>query len=135
MSGLINKETDQSALEVIEALGNTPKIEDAKKLMQLMQKVTGEEPKVWGKSGMIGFGKYSYTRKGSKEEFEWFPVGFAPRKSKTSVYLTTDVRKHEDLLNKLGKFSHGKGCLYLNKLADVDLDVLGELIKRSYESK
>ena len=114
---------------------NGQKREDSERLLKLFEEVTGEEAKVWGDNFIIGFGKYTYTRKGSKEELEWFPVGFAPRKSNLTIYLTYDVSKQKETLYRLGKCRYGKGCLYINKLADVDLDVLGELIQKSKDSR
>ncbi len=131
MSGLATKQTNKSVNKFIESVGSDSKQEDAKTLVKLMQDITGHEPKVWGDNFIIGFGKYTYTRKQGKEEFEWFNVGFAPRKTKLTVYLTTDLTQQETLLKKLGKCKFGKGCLYINKLADVDLEVLKQLIEKS----
>ena len=133
--GLVNKETDKSVTELIEGIENTSKKEDSKRLLSIMKDITGNEPKVWGDNFIIAFGKYTYKRKGGKEEFEWFNVGFAPRKNNITVYLTFDITVHEDLLNKLGKAKWGKGCLYINKLADIDLSVLKELITLSKDAR
>jgi hypothetical protein len=135
MSGLATKETNKSVAQFIESLENKSKKADAELLVQIMEEITGNKPKIWGDNFIIGFGKYSYTRKNGKEEFEWFNVGFAPRKTKITVYLTCDISRQEDLLKKLGKAKWGKGCLYINKLADVDLDILKELIERSKDSQ
>lgn len=134
MAGLVTQETEKSVEEFIEAIEKPVMKEDSQTLLALMQEVTGKEPKVWGDNYIIGFGKYSYKRKGKKEEFEWFPVGFAPRKSKLTVYLTFDISEEEELLGKLGKCKWGKGCLYINKLADIDIDVLRQLIEKSKDS-
>lgn len=96
----------------------------------MMEEITGEPAKIWGDNFIIGFGKYTYTRKGGKEEFEWFRTGFAPRKTKLTVYLSFDIEK-EELIQSLGKCKYGRGCLYINKLADVDLEVLKKLIEKS----
>lgn len=135
MAGLMTKETNKSVDAFIDSIENKSKKEDSLILRKLMEDITGQPAKIWGDNFIIGFGKYSYTRKGGKEEFEWFNVGFAPRKSKITVYLTYDITKHPELLEKLGKCKYGKGCLYINKLADVDLSVLGELIKISKEAR
>ena len=131
MAGLVNKETNKNVLEYIESIDNKSKQADSKVLLQLMTDITGYEPKIWGEHNMIGFGKYTYKRKSGKEEYEWFHVGFAPRKTKLTVYLTYDISKEEELLNKLGKHKAGKGCLYINKLADIDLNILKQLIEKS----
>ena len=134
MAGLATKETDKSVSEFIESIENRSKREDSKILVTMMEEITGHKAKIWGDNFIIGFGKYTYTRKGSKEEFEWFNVGFAPRKTKLTVYLTTDISQQQELLTKLGKHKHGKGCLYINKLADVDLEVLKQLIEQSKDA-
>ena len=131
MAGLVNKETDKNVSEFIEAIPNISKKEDSKVLLGLMKEVTGYEPKIWGDNFIIGFGKYTYKRKGKKEEFEWFNVGFAPRKTKLSIYLTFDINQEGELIQKLGKCKWGKGCLYINKLADIDINVLKQLIEKS----
>ena len=134
MAGLATKETNKSVADFIESIPSASKQEDSKILLSIMQDIAGEEPKVWGDNFIIGFGKYTYTRKGSKEELEWFHLGFAPRKTKLTVYLTFDISKEEALLKKLGKCTWGKGCLHINKLADVDLEVLKQLIKKSKDA-
>ncbi len=135
MAGLVNKETNKSVAKFIERIDNESKRKDSKKLLTIMKQVTGKPPKVWGDNFFIGFGKYKYKRKSGKEEFEWFNVGFAPRKTKLTVYLTFDISRQKELLAKLGKCKHGKGCLYINKLDDVDLDVLKRMIKKSKDAR
>ena len=97
----------------------------------MMQEITGYQPKIWGSNLMIGFGKFTYKRKNGKEEFEWFNTGFAARKAKITLYLTMDITQEQELLDQLGKCKWGKGCLYVNKLADINLEVLRKLIKKS----
>ena len=96
-----------------------------------MKEVTQEEPIMWGTS-IIGFGSYHY-RYASGREGDWPIVGFSPRKRSLTVYLTPGLDEIGDLLGKLGKHRVGKGCLYINKLSDVDTDVLKEIIKKSIE--
>ena len=133
MAGLVNKETNKSVDALIASIDSESKREDSRILLQAMKDVTGNEPKIWGNNQFIGFGKYTYTRKHGKEEFEWFNVGFAPRKNKITVYLTFDIEK-EPLIKDLGKCKHGKGCLYINKLDDVDMNVLKKLIDKSKDA-
>ncbi|WP_298895160.1 DUF1801 domain-containing protein [uncultured Psychroserpens sp.] len=135
MAGLATKETNKDVSLFINNIESEPKKEDAKKLLSIMEDITGSKPKIWGDNFIIGFGNYKYRRKNGKEEFEWFNVGFAPRKTKFTVYLTLDINDHEDLLKKLGKCKWGKGCLYINKLKDVNLEVLKQLITRSKDAK
>jgi hypothetical protein len=94
-----------------------------------MRKVTRAEPRMWG-SGMVGFGEYHY-RYASGREGDWFKVGFAPRTTRTTVYLMSGFAGYDDLLARLGTHSTGKSCLYLKRLSDVDLDVLTSLIRES----
>lgn len=135
MAGLVTKETKKSVTQFIDSIEDEAKREDAKTLLSMMNEITGVEPKIWGDNFIIGYGNYKYKRKGGKEEFEWFHIGFAPRKSKITLYLTYDISKQEAFLKKLGKCKWGKGCLYINKLADVDLDVLKQMIVKSKEVK
>ena len=132
MAGLKTQETDRSVSEFVASIESPSKQSDAQTLISMMEEVTGFPPKIWGDNFIIGFGKYKYKRKSGKEEYEWFNMGFAPRKSKITVYMTCDLSQHQDLLmDQLGKFKNGAGCLYINKLADVDLEVLKQLMERN----
>ncbi len=131
MAGLVTKETNKSVARFIDAVSNQTRREDSKTLLAMMEEITGFKPKVWGDNFIIGFGKYSYKRKSGNDKFEWFHVGFAPRKNRLTLYLTFDLTKEKALLDKLGKCKYGKGCLHINKLADVDLNVLKKLIAKS----
>jgi hypothetical protein len=132
---LATVETNKSVSKFIESIKDDGKRKDCKKLVKLIQKITGKKPKIWGDNFMIGFGKYKYKRKGGKEEFEWFNVGFAPRKSNITIYLTCYLEKEKPLLKKLGKYTAGKGCLYIKKLDDVDLNVLERMIRKNKDNK
>ena len=97
----------------------------------MMKTITKEEPRMWGTS-IIGFGDMHY-KYASGREGDWFKVGFSPRKAKISFYIMgCDVSK-SDKLDKLGKHKTGKGCLYVNKLADIDVEVLKEMIDFGYK--
>ncbi len=132
---LATRETDKNVWEYINSIEPKSKQEDAKIITKLMQEITGSEPKIWGDYNIIGFGKYTYKRKGGKEEFEWFHTGFAARKAKITLYLTMDITQEQELLDQLGKCKWGKGCLYINKLADIDMDTLKKLVQKSAEAK
>jgi hypothetical protein len=134
MSPLATSETDSSVKDYIATIENPTKREDSETLLRIMGEVTQQEPKIWGSNPIIGFGKFTYRRKGSKEDLEWFKLGFAPRKANLTVYLTPDLTPYEEMLSRLGEHKVGKGCLYINKLADVDLDVLKELVVASNAS-
>ena len=104
--------------------------EEAKVLLEMMQRVSGEKPRMWGPS-MIGFGTYHYKSK-SNCEGDWFKIGFSPRKAKLSLYLSCDANKLGAEFAKLGKHSRGAGCIYVNKLDDIDLHVLEKIAETTY---
>lgn len=128
MAGLVNRQTDQDPRSYINSVKNNRRREDALQLLDLMTKLTRKEARMWGKS-IIGFGKYSYQRKDGKE-FEWFNVGFSPGSKHMSVYFMFDLEQ-ESLLQELGPHTNGRGCLYIKKLDEVNMDVLSKLIIKS----
>lgn len=130
---LVNAVTEKDVHAFIENVKNGQRKKDAKALLEIMNEVTGKQPKIWGTS-IIGYGKYSYQRKNG-DEFEWFNVGFSPGSKHMSVYFMYDLEKEKETLKKLGPHSNGKGCLYIKKLDDVDLDVLKEMIAKSDQWK
>lgn len=101
--------------------------EDGQALNALFKRVTGWAPVMWGPS-MIGYGSYHY-RYDSGREGESLATGFSPRKSNLSIYIMPGYADYSAILDRLGKHKTGKSCLYVNRLSDVDLDVLGELIQ------
>lgn len=112
--------------------------EDCKALIELMKKVTGEEPRMWG-AATVGFGEYHYVYESGREG-DWFKVGFSPRKTNLTLYLMNlggekNAAKAEKLFARLGKFKMGKSCVYLNRLADVDTKALAGLIELAVKSK
>lgn len=125
---LVNAESSRSVEEFIAGVQNSKRKADSEVVLALMKELTAKEPKMWGKS-IVGFGRYSYQRKNG-DEFEWFNVGFSPAKAHLSLYFMYDLT-NEPLLEKLGKHSKGKGCLYVKNLADVDMSVLKEMILKS----
>tara|TARA_R110002124_G_scaffold177387_1_gene345396 strand:+ start:960 stop:1385 length:426 start_codon:yes stop_codon:yes gene_type:complete len=100
---------------------------DARVLLEMMRRLSGEEPRMWGPS-MIGFGAYHY-RYESGREGDFMRTGFSPRKSGQVIYIMPGYANYTLILDRLGKFKEGKSCLYITKLADVDMDVLEELIQ------
>lgn len=135
MPPLVNQPTNRPVSEWIDSIDNKSKQEDARILLKLLEEVTGHKPVVWGDNFIIGFGRYTYTRKNSKEEHQWFHVGFAPRKTRLTVYLTYDINPHANLTELLGKATWGKGCLHINKLADVNLEVLRKMVELSKDAR
>lgn len=124
------KPTDASADDVIAAVADERRRADAQAALVLMREVTGAEPTVWGPS-MIGFGTQPYTTADGKTR-EWFKVGLAPRKAALTLYGLTFYGSNEDLLDRLGKHTIGKGCVYVKRMSDIDVDVLTELVERSW---
>ncbi len=119
VTGFINKVTDET------------KRKDALILLDLFEKITGEKPKMWG-SSMIGFGQYHYKSERSRQEGDWLLTGFSPRKQNLTLYVISGFEGMTELLAKLGKHKTTVGCLYINKLADVDMGVLEKIIKKSF---
>ena len=103
--------------------------QDSLAVVEIMKRATGEEPKMWGAS-IVGFGSYHY-KYASGREGDWPRAGFSPRKQSLTLYITAGFSQYDELMKKLGKYKTGKSCLYVNKLEDVDVDVLEELVKRS----
>ncbi|KPB03317.1 DUF1801 domain-containing protein [Bacillus sp. CHD6a] len=126
---LKTKETDNSVIEFIETVESPKKREDAYKLLEIFKETTGYEAKMWGPS-IIGFGSYHYKYP-TGHEGDAMLVGFSPRKAKISLYFATGEQKREELLKSFGKHTTGKACVYINKVADIDVEVLKELIKQS----
>jgi hypothetical protein len=127
------KATKSSVPAFIDAITDPSRRADAKALVKLMQSAAGEKPKMWGPS-IIGFGSYHYTYDSGREG-DMPLVGFAPRKAATVLYGMIGFKGSEALLEKLGKHSTGKGCLYIKKLTDVDQKVLAAMAAKSLAAK
>ena len=125
------KETDADVIEFIEAVDSPKKREDAYRLVDIFTETTGFEAKMWGPS-IIGFGSYHYVYQ-SGHEGDAPLAGFSPRKAKISLYLSPDDNEREMLLAKFGKHTSGKACVYINKVDDIDVEVLKQLIISSME--
>jgi hypothetical protein len=122
------KPTTVSVEDFINTITDEQKRKDSFVILEMMKKASSEEPKMWG-SSIIGFGLKRYKSPTSGREVDWLKIGFSPRKANLSIYLTMDIKKFSDTLNRLGKHKTGVGCLYINKLEDVDTAVLQELIE------
>ena len=123
------RETENSVLVFIDKIERSGRWEDARRLLDLFQKTTGLPAKMWGES-LIGFGSYHY-KYASGHEGDAAIVGFSPRKAKISLYLAAGFPEREPLLAKFGKHTTGVGCVYINKLADIQIVILKEMIVRS----
>ncbi|GEK91978.1 DUF1801 domain-containing protein [Alkalibacterium kapii] len=129
MYKLKTQPTDKSVVSFIEAIEHPGKREDAFKLLDVFTETTGMQPKMWGKS-IIGYGAYHYKYQ-SGHEGDAILVGFSPRKARISLYFPTGFDKRDELLRIFGKHKTGRACVYVNKLADIDISVLKELIDQS----
>ena len=127
MAELKTKKTELSVEAFIKKVPDTQKQKDAFTILALMEKATKAKAKMWG-SSIIGFGD-RHLKYESGRELDWFVMGFSPRKQNLTLYVSGAVGKNQALLNKLGKHKTGKGCLYINKLEEVDMAVLKEIIK------
>jgi hypothetical protein len=123
------KQTEASVDEFINTVEPEQKRKDSFTLVQMMEKASRTEAKMWG-GAIIGFGHQIITSP-SGRSVEWFKIGFSPRKANLTLYLTGNASKYGDYLEKLGKYKTGGGCLYINKLADVDMKVLQDMIDNS----
>ena len=129
MAELKTKQNAQSVDEFLKAIPDERRRKDCFTVLELMKNTTDEEPKMWG-DAIVGFGAYHY-KYASGREGDWFLTGFSPRKQNLTLYIMSGFEEYNDLLNKLGKYKTGKARLYINKLEDVDLLVLQELVTKS----
>ena len=134
MAGSDNKTrpTGASVTAFVNAVENDTRRRDARTLLAMMKKVTGEKPKMWGPS-IIGFGEYHYKYESGREG-DMLNVGFSPRKANMALYVMGSIAEDDPLRDRLGKYKTGKSCLYINKLEDVDLAVLEKLVAKSYKA-
>jgi len=126
---LKTKQNDRSVIEFIEGVDHPKKRDDAYKLLDLFTETSGFEAKMWGPS-IIGFGSYHYKYP-TGHEGDAPLVGFSPRKAKISLYFATGDTEREQLLKKFGKHTSGKACVYINKIDDIDVNILKDLIRQS----
>ena len=123
------KQTNENVEWFLSSIEEDQKREDCQHLLDIMQEITQQPPKMWGTS-IVGFGEYHYKYKTGREG-DWFLIGFAPRKQALTLYLMCDL-SHDGLdFEGLGKYKKGKGCLYVKRLSDVNLNVLKRIIKDS----
>ncbi len=127
------KPTSESVMDFLNGVKDEEKRKDSLVILEMMKKASGEEPKMWGAS-LIGFGDVHITSAAGRE-VDWFRIGFAPRKANFSLYLSLNIKEHSEYLEKLGKHKTGVGCLYFNKLADIDMKVLKDMINISLKKK
>ncbi|MFC3881856.1 DUF1801 domain-containing protein [Algoriphagus namhaensis] len=131
MSELKTKPNNQSVEGFLNAVEHPVRKADGLRLLEIFKSETGEKPVLWGDS-IVGFGSYPYQYPNGKT-MEWFPVGYSPRKTSLSLYLMRSHKEYQSDLDALGKYKTGKGCLYINKLADIDESVLRKMIRETYQ--
>lgn len=120
---------DTSVDAFLDTVENERRRTDARTVKAMMERITGWEPKMWGPS-IVGFGEYHY-RYDSGREGDFLITGFSPRKKALTIYIMPGFTRYDALMGKLGKFKTGRSCLYINRLDDVDLSILEELIASS----
>ena len=123
--------TDVDPADFIASVEHPTRRADAETLLEMMRRVTGCQAKMWGPS-IVGFGRYHYTYESGREG-EYMLTGFSPRKANLVLYVMPGYEDKDEILGRLGKHRIGKSCLYVNKLADVDLDVLEEIVATGVE--
>lgn len=131
MAELKTKPNEQNVEAFLSGVADENRRQDCLALINLMKEVTGAEAKIWGDS-IVGFGSYHYCYESGREG-DWFLTGFSPRKNNLTLYIMSGFEQSEALLQKLGKHTTGKACLYVKRLQDIDQAVLRELVKRSVE--
>ena len=129
MAELKTKISDLSVEKFLQTVPDPDKRQDCFKILELMQEVTQEEPKMWGTS-IVGFGAYHYKYKTGREG-DWFLIGFSPRKKSLTLYIMAGFTQYDILLKDLGTYKTGKSCLYINKFSDVNTEILKELATAS----
>lgn len=129
---LKTKVNNADVIAFLDSIEDETKKSDSFELLDLFTKLSGEEPKMWGTS-IIGFASYHY-KYASGQEGDWFKIGFSPRKAKFSIYVMSGFDDLDVYLKDLGKHKIGKGCLYVNKLKDINMDMLEKLVLQSFEA-
>ena len=123
------KKTDASVEDFIDNVADEMRRDDCRMVLKMMEKATGEKAVMLG-TNIVGFGSYRYQY-ASGREGDWPLVAFSPRKQNLTLYIMAGFGRYGELMGKLGKYKIGKSCLYINKLADIDLTTLRELIEQS----
>lgn len=132
MAELKTKATDQDPKDFLNQIEPEQKRKDGFVLLEIFKRITEEKPVMWG-SSIVGFGKYHYKSERSTQEGDWPLVGFSPRKQNLTLYIMHGNQENTALLEKLGKHKKSGGCLYVNKLADIDQAALATLIEKSFQ--
>lgn len=134
MAELKTKKTNASPVEFLNSVEDETKKADSFILLDLFKKVTKEEPKMWGTS-IVGFGQYHYKSERSSQEGDWPLVAFSPRKQNLTLYIMPNLPEVSKLITQIGKCKTSVGCLYINKLQDVDIKILEKVIEESFKAQ
>jgi hypothetical protein len=126
---LKTKKTEASVSKFIDGIADEKRRAECRRVLDIMKKATGAEPKMWG-SSVVGFGDYHYKYESGREN-DWFVTGFSPRKDSLTLYFMTGIEPYKSILARLGRHKTGKGCLYIRNLDDVDMKTLAELVSAS----
>lgn len=132
MAEIKTKKNEASVDAFLQTVKEEGKRSDCEIILKMMKQVSKQEPKMWGTS-IVGFGSYHYKSERSKQEGDWFITGFSPRKQNLTIYIMPGIDYYKDLVKQLGKCKTSVSCLYINKLADVDITVLKQLITTAYK--
>lgn len=132
MAELKTKKNAASVEGFLNTIKDKQKRNDSFSVLELFKKVTGEEPVMWGPS-IVGFGNV-HLKYDSGRELDWMKIGFSPRKQNLTLYVLCNSKEQNELLKKLGKHKTGQSCLYINKLSEVDSNVLEKIIERGYKA-
>lgn len=130
MAELKTKKNNASVSKFLKGVSNEQRKNDGLELLKIFESITGEKARMWGDS-IVGFGQYHYKSDRSKQEGDWPLTGFSPRKASMSIYIMPGLKNYPELCKKLGKYKYSVSCLYVNKLSDIDINVLKKLIKQS----
>ena len=126
MAELKTKRNGMSVENYINAIADLQRRADCRIIIELMKRITGDEPKMWGES-IVGFGN-THLKYESGRELDWFKTGFSNRKDSITIYSMYGFVSQPELMRKLGKVKTGTGCLYIKKISDIDLDILEEVL-------
>ncbi len=129
MAELKTKQTAASVKTFIDKVADDERRRDCRTLVQTMKRITKAQPRMWGPS-MVGFGTYHYKYESGREG-DWFLTGFSPRKQDLTLYIMAGFDRYDELMSRLGRHKTGRSCLYVKRLADIDLKVLEKLIAAS----
>ncbi len=130
MAELKTKKTRASVTKFLNSIENEKRRKDGHELLRVFGEVTGLGPAMWGAS-IVGFGEYHYKSERSRQAGDWPLTGFSPRKQCMTVYIMPGFSKYQSLMKKLGKHKSSVSCIYINKLEDVDIEVLKQIIRKS----